>query len=106
MKNIMISGSTGLVGSRVVELLKDDFNFIPLIAKEVDITDTIKVDEFINEKEFDIFLHLAAYTNVNGAEFEKELAFKINVEGTENVFNSVLNKNKQFLYISTDFVFS
>ena len=50
MKNIMISGSTGLVGSRVVELLKDDFNFIPLIAKEVDITDTIKVDEFINEK--------------------------------------------------------
>ena len=106
MKNIMISGSTGLVGSRVVELLKDDFNFIPLIAKEVDITDTIKVDEFINEKEFDIFLHLEAYTNVNGAEFEKDLAYKINVEGTKNVFNSVLNKNKQFLYISTDFVFS
>ena len=102
----MISGSTGLVGSRIVELLKNDFNFISLLANQVNITDKQKVDDFIKEKDFDIFLHLAAYTNVNGAEFEKDLAYNINVEGTKNVFNSVLNKNKQFLYISTDFVFS
>ncbi len=106
MKNIIISGSTGLVGSRIVELLKDDFNFIQLLAKDVDITDLQKVSSFINEKDFDIFLHLAAYTNVNGAEFEKDLAHKINVEGTKNVFDCVIKKNKKFLYISTDFVFS
>lgn len=106
MKNIMISGSSGLVGSRIVELLKNDFNFIPLIASEVDITDLEKVKNFINENDFDIFLHLAAYTNVNGAELEKELAHKINVEGTKNVFDCVNVKNKKFLYISTDFVFA
>lgn len=106
MKNIMISGSTGLVGSRVIELLKDDFNFIQLLAKDVDITDSQKVSNFINEKDFDIFLHLAAYTNVNGAEIEKDLAYKINADGTKNVFDSVINKNKKIIYISTDFVFS
>src|SRR3989344_444519 len=106
MKNIMISGSTGLVGSRFIELLKDDFNFIQLLAKDVDITDSQKVGNFINEKDFDIFLHLAAYTNVNGAEIEKDLAYKINVDGTKNVFDSVINKDKKFIYISTDFVFS
>lgn len=102
----MISGSTGLVGSRIVDLLKNDFNFIPLLANQVNITDKQKVSDFINDKDFDIFLHLAAYTNVNGAEFEKDLAYNINVEGTKNVFNSVLNKNKKFIHISTDFVFS
>ena len=106
MKNIMISGSTGLVGSRIIELLKDDFNFIQLLAKDVDITDSQKVGNFINEKDFDIFLHLAAYTNVNGAEIEKDLAYKINVDGTKNVFDNVINKNKKIIYISTDFVFS
>jgi len=91
----MISGSTGLVGSRIIELLKDDFNFIQLLAKDVDITDSQKVGNFINEKDFDIFLHLAAYTNVNGAEIEKDLAYKINVDGTKNVFDSVINKDKK-----------
>jgi len=103
---IIISGSTGLVGSRIIELLKDDFNFIPLLATQVDITENKKVDEFITSNDFDLFLHLAAYTNVNGAELEKDIAYKINVEGTKNVFNSVLKKNKKFIYISTDFVFS
>lgn len=102
----MISGSTGLVGSRIIELLKDDFNFIQLLAKDVDITDLQKVSNFINEKDFDIFLHLAAYTNVNGAEIEKDLAYKINADGTKNVFDSVISKDKKFIYISTDFVFS
>jgi len=102
----MISGSTGLVGSRIIELLKDDFNFIQLLAKNVDITDSQKVSNFINEKDFDIFLHLAAYTNVNGAELEKEIAHTINVEGTKNVFDAVLKKGGKFIYISTDYIFS
>jgi dTDP-4-dehydrorhamnose reductase len=105
MKRIAITGSTGLVGSRIIELLKNDFQFIPLSHKEVDITNKEQVKNAIKNIEFDIFLHLAAYTNVDKAEIEKDLVYKINVEGTKNLYEVVDQKEKQFIYFSTDFVF-
>ena len=45
--------------------------------------------------DFDIFLHLAGYTNVDGAEKEKEVALKINRDGTKNVFDAVHQKRKK-----------
>ena len=106
MLKIAISGSTGLIGSRIQELLYHDFEFIPLLQQHVDITNKDQVWNFLKDIDFDIFLHLAAYTNVDQAEKEKELVYKINVEGTRNVFNAVLQRKKKFIQISTDFVFS
>lgn len=105
MLKIALTGADGLVGSRVIKLLKDDFEFIPLPQNSMDITDQKQVDSALKNLDFDIFFHLAAYTNVAGAEANKELCFKINVEGTKNVFNAVRGKNKKFIYISTDFIF-
>ena len=105
MLRIALTGADGLVGSRIVELLNRDFEFIPLPQAKMDITNSTQVNDILNNIDFDIFLHLAAYTNVAGAETNKELCFKVNVEGTKNVFNAVLFKGKKFIYISTDFVF-
>lgn len=105
MIKIALTGSTGLIGSRIVELLKEKFEFIPILQNEVDITDKISVQNKINLIEFDVFLHLAAFTNVDTAETQKELAYSVNVLGTKNVYDSVTDKNKKFIYISTDFVF-
>lgn len=102
---IAITGATGLVGSRIVELLHRDFEFIPLSSSEFDISNAEKVTEKLRTLDFDMFLHLAAYTNVDGAENERELAHRINVEGTKNVFDAVTAKGKQLIYLSTDFVF-
>ncbi|MFA6017395.1 MAG: SDR family oxidoreductase [Patescibacteria group bacterium] len=105
MIKIALTGADGLVGSRIIELLKNDFEFIPLPQNSMDITDKGQVDNALKNLDFDIFFHLAAYTNVPGAETAKDLAFKINVEGTKNVFEVVAQKQKKFVYISTDFVF-
>lgn len=105
MLKIAITGSHGLVGNRILELLGNTFEFIELELPKFDITVKEKVIETINSIEFDILLHLAAYTSVEGAEIEKEKAWKINVEGTENIFNAVSRKKKKLIYISTDFVF-
>lgn len=105
MLKIAITGANGLIGSRIIELLKNDFEFISLSQKSMDITDKKQVKNILKNLDFDIFLHLAAYTNVAGAETNKELCFKINVDGTKNVFETVQDKNKKFIYISTDFVF-
>jgi dTDP-4-dehydrorhamnose reductase len=105
MRKIAITGATGLVGTRILEILKNDFEFIPLRSEDIDITDKDKVQTKFKELSFDLLLHLAAYTNVDGAETEKETAHKINVEGTQNVLKATLEKNAQFIYISTGFIF-
>ncbi len=105
MLKIALTGADGLVGSRIIELLKNDFEFISLHQKSMDITNKEQVDNAIKNLNFDIFFHLAAYTNVSGAETNQDLAFKINRDGTKNVFEAVSQKQKKFIYVSTDFVF-
>lgn len=105
MYKIAITGSTGLIGTKIIELLKNDFQFIELLQENLDITNQDLVNKTLNDLDFDLLLHLAAYTNVDGAEIEKDLAFKINVGGTLNLFQTVKSKGLKFIYISTDFVF-
>jgi len=102
---IAITGSTGLVGSRVIELLKNDFEFIPLLSKDLDLTNSVAVNKYLADLNFDLLLHLAAYTNVDQAEIEKDLAYKLNVLSTANLLEITKQKNKKFIYVSTDFVF-
>lgn len=102
---IAVTGANGLVGSRIIELLHNEFTFIPIHQESCDITNKDQVLSYINSIDFDILLHLAAYTNVDGAEKESEVAYKINVEGTKNIFDAVRQKNKKIIYVSTDFVF-
>jgi len=106
MLKIAITGGDGLVGSRIIELLNNDFEFIPLPSSLMDITNKNQVNQVLKDTNFDFLLHLAAYTNVAKAEEEKDLVYKINVEGTKNVFEAVSFKKKKFIYISTDFVFN
>jgi dTDP-4-dehydrorhamnose reductase len=103
--NIAITGANGLVGSRIVELLRDEFTFIPLNHSEVDITDQKQVHKKLNEIDFDLLLHMAAYTNVDKAESEREKAKAINVDGTKYLYEAVQKLGKKMIYISTDFVF-
>jgi dTDP-4-dehydrorhamnose reductase len=105
MLKIALTGASGLVGSRIIEILKDRFDFIPVSQDRMDITNKDQVEKNLSNLEFDIFLHLAAYTNVDGAEKEKTAAYVINVKGTENVFKTVKKLGKKFIYVSTDFVF-
>lgn len=102
---IALTGSTGLIGSRITELLKNEFEFIHILQSEIDITNKEQIQNKIQNIDFDILLHLAAYTNVDGAETQKNLVYDINVNGTKNVFEAVQSKEKKFIYISTDFVF-
>ena len=108
---ILGTGLDGLVGSRIVELLSDKYEFENLsISTGVDITDRNTVLEKIKNSDAQIVLHLAAKTNVDGCELDKSLgkdgkAWKINVLGTQNVADACSEVKKKLIYISTDFVF-
>ena len=107
---ILGTGLTGLVGSRIAELLKDyDFENLSR-ATGFDIVDRNSVLDKITNSDARIVLHLAAKTDVDECEKDKSLgengeAWKINVLGTQNVVDACSASNKKLIYISTDFVF-
>jgi len=105
MKKIAITGASGLVGTRIIELLSNRFTFIPLSIHDMDITDKHSVHTYLKNLSYDLLLHLAAYTNVDGAEIEKDKAYLINETGTKNLIEVTKSAHKQFIYISTDYVF-
>lgn len=110
MKIFTIGGS-GLVGTRIEDLLKNSYQIDDLsLTNGVDITNLSSLDVIKDDREHDIVLHLAAKADVDGCESDKPLgeegaAYKINVGGVQNVIHACQASNKKLLYISTDFVF-
>lgn len=110
MKIFTIGGS-GLVGSRIVELLSDKHSFDDLsLTNGVDITDPTSLDVIKNDTEHEVVILLAAKADVDGCEADKSLgergdAWKINVGAVQNVVDACKPTNKKLIYISTDFVF-
>jgi dTDP-4-dehydrorhamnose reductase len=102
---IAATGLGGLIGSRIEYLLKNDIDFVNIRSQDVDITNRDAVTSYINQLDVDMVLHLAAMTDVDGCEVRKDDAWKINVEGTRNVFDAAQAKNIPFIYVSTGFVF-
>lgn len=103
-------GITGLVGSRIVELLPQYLFQNLSLESGVNITEPATLDVIRNDTEHSIVLHLAAKADVDGCEKDKVLgeagdAYKINVLGVQNVVDACREKNKKIIYISTDFVF-
>lgn len=109
--SIIGTGLSGLVGSRLVELLSPQYSFEDISRKTgTDITDTEGLLSRLKKSDASTVLHLAAYTNVDEAEKQKELgetsdAWKINVVGTKNVIDACAQTGKKLIYISTDMVF-
>lgn len=105
MLKVALTGGDGMVGSRIIELLQNKIQFIPIPQVKMDITNKNAVVKTLKSIDFDFFLHLAAFTNVDAAEKNKELAYNVNALGTQNIFEAVSLKKKKMIYISTGFVF-
>lgn len=108
---IIGTGFSGLVGSRIVELLSKKFQFIDFsLATSVDITDfNLLKKRFLENKEAPVVIHLAAFTDVNAA-FDQNgdqngSCFRVNVLGTRNIAKLCAQTKKYLIHISTDFVF-
>jgi dTDP-4-dehydrorhamnose reductase len=102
---ILLSGGAGRLGTELKKLLP---NIIAPNIKEWDITDADLCVAMIKKYQPDVVVHAAAYTDVAGAEKNKELCRRINVGGTRNVARAIIETAPatHLIYISTDYVFS
>lgn len=108
---ILATGLSGLVGTRIKEVLGETYEFTDLsFATGVDITKEEDVAQSFASSDAAIVLHMAAKTDVDGCEDDKIFgedgaAWTVNVVGTENIVNAAKKTGKHIVYISTDFVF-
>jgi len=106
---IIGTGLSGLVGSRVVEL-NPDYHFTDLsLDTGVDILKPETIEPFFQKFTGNCVIHFAAFTDTNAAWDQKEdksgLCYRLNVIGTQNIVNLCQKYGKHLIYISTDFVF-
>lgn len=108
MKKVFVTGSSGLVCSRFVELYGKDYELATPDYPEFDLTNAENVKKVIAEINPEVIVNFAAYTNVSEAENQRdnknESCWKINVEGVKNLINA-LNPQIRLIHISTDMVF-
>ena len=105
MNNILITGANGQLGSEMHFLASDKCNYIFTDITELDITNLQSVQEYIQEYKISVVVNCAAYTNVEKAENDLELADTINHKAVENLAISCKNTGATLIHISTDYVF-
>jgi len=105
---ICITGSTGRLGKDLISFLSNDkhISIVELKHKDVSICNFTFVDNFFkNDHNFDLIVHLAAFTSVDKAEIDKASCYNTNVIGTKNILDVISKYNIHFLFMSTDYVF-
>ena len=107
MNNILITGSRGQLGSEI-EVLSNkykQFRFLFHDIDTLDLTDYSQVEEFFKNNKPLIVVNCAAYTAVDKAEEEKELAFRLNAEVPGELAGLCQKYGARLIHISTDYVF-
>lgn len=106
MKRVIVTGGNGQLGLALKEVAKG-FN-LDLVFKdknELDITDAKAVNKIFFSDTFDVCINAAAYTDVDGAESNKDLAFAINATALETLAKVCKQHQCWLIHVSTDYVF-
>ncbi len=119
-RRILIVGSNGLLGQKMTELLIRGSSYELMLASrapqpvrpvhtatytQLDVTSKKDVKQIVSSFEPDVIINASAMTNVDACETERELAWKINVDGVENLVDAAKANDRKLIHISTDYVF-
>jgi dTDP-4-dehydrorhamnose reductase len=119
MKRILITGSNGLLGQKVVDIFSSGNYPLLLVSlekesvfdeqifpyRQADLTQKQDVRKIIDEFEPEIIVHTAAVTDVDLCEKDRALAWKVNVGSVENIAHSANLVGAKVIHLSTDYVF-
>lgn len=119
MKRILITGSNGLLGQNLIQILNGKYEiFASGIEKQfvldenkfhysiVDITDLDQCKKIVNDIKPEIIINAASMTNVDECETEKEMCWNINVKGVENLAKAAKRIMALLIHVSSDYVFN
>lgn len=103
---ILITGANGQLGYDVQRIFKErNLDFIATDYKELDITNIDVVREFVKDKKINLIINCAAYNNVDKAEEEKDMCYKLNAAAPRDLALVAKEIGADYITYSTDFVF-
>jgi dTDP-4-dehydrorhamnose reductase len=102
----LVTGGTGQLGLAIQkELKKQNIEHIAPTSKELDLTDFARLESVINKIKPSVIINTAAWTDVDGAESDSELALAVNAEAPAKLVEIAKALDSIFIQISTDYVF-
>lgn len=114
MKTILVTGANGQLGNEmriIARESQDKYVFTDVNKIEgvdttyLDITDIDAIRAVVIENKVDVIVNCAAYTNVDAAETNEEMAMLLNAKAPENLAVAIKEVNGLLVHISTDYVF-
>lgn len=103
--NVLVAGGLGQLGTELSQMLVDNSKWVFAGSNDFDITDYESILNGIALYKPDVIVNAAAYTAVDKAESEPELAQEINAQGACLLAKACAENNIRLIHISTDFVF-
>lgn len=107
MQKILVTGASGQLGQELQALAAEynDFRFLFTDRQALDITKQDAVQRFFEKNQVDYCINCAAYTAVDKAESESDLAYNINVKSVEYLANACNNTGARLIHLSSDYVY-
>jgi len=112
LKRLLLTGAGGLLGRSLARTACQAYEVIaayhtspPAGSLRLDVVERGQVGKAISQTRPDIVVHCAAQTDVDRCEVERDLAMRVNAEGTRNVAEGASRAQAKLVYISTDYVF-
>lgn len=107
LRTILVTGANGQLGFELnrVSAAYPWFNFIFADRDTLNIADPNEVFSFFNQYKLDVVINCAAYTAVDKAESEPDIAYAVNSRGVAHLVEQCKRQASDFIHISTDFVF-
>jgi dTDP-4-dehydrorhamnose reductase len=101
---VLVFGASGLLGQALVPKLKGE-QLTALSSKDADIRDASAVLRVVEAARPEWIILAAAYTDVDGCESNRELAFAVNRDGAVNVGRAAREAGSRLIFLSSDYVF-
>lgn len=101
---VTVFGSSGLLGKALMREWQGD-GVTGLSSRDLDIRDVGRVAQVVKQTRPDWIVLAAAYTDVDGCESNRDLAFAVNRDGAINVADAARQQGARLLFLSTDYVF-
>src|SRR5450755_914164 len=111
---VTLFGASGLLGHDIVRQFtigdrpaadQSNDNLTAPSSKDADLRDRQRVRDVVRESRPDWIILSAAYTDVDGCESNRDLAFAVNCDGAVNVAEAARDAGSRLLFVSTDYVF-
>ncbi|WP_261158343.1 dTDP-4-dehydrorhamnose reductase, partial [Serratia entomophila] len=102
---VLLTGSKGQLGSCFCDRLPAGWDVLATDSDSLDITDLARVKQVVADYRPDAIVNAAAYTAVDKAETENELAARINEQGPKNLAQAAAEAGCRLIHVSTDYVF-